>query len=212
MSATDPTIWPVLAGKVALITGAAQGIGKATAAVFLQARAKVVICDIQEEEGKQAEKELAELGEVLFIKADVSKSKDVQELVAQTVAKFGRLDAAVNNAALVPDVTPLSELDEEHWEKVLGTNLTGPALCCKYEMKEMIKLGIQGTIVNIASVGAFKPQPNMPAYTASKTGLLGLTRHGAMEGGPHGIRVNCIAPGAVYVSQSEIDSPPKFTD
>ncbi|KAI1080754.1 NAD(P)-binding protein [Whalleya microplaca] len=198
----EAAIYPVLKGKVAIITGAAQGMGKATTEVFLKAGAKVAICDVQEEKGEQVAAEFSALGDIIFVKADISKSEDVQNLIEKTVEKYGRLDAAVNNAAMTPDNTPLTDFDEERWDKITSNNLTGPALCCKYEMQQMIKQGGRGTIVNIASINAFKPQPNMPAYTAAKHALIGLTKHAAMEGGPHGIRVNVIAPGAIYSEMS----------
>jgi glucose 1-dehydrogenase len=106
----------------------------------------------------------------------------------------------VNNAALTPDKTPLTDFDETYWDKLISINLTGTALCVKHEMKQFIAQGGGGSIVNIASINAFKPQPNMPAYTAAKHALVGLTKHASMEGGPHGIRVNAVAPGAIFVS------------
>lgn len=198
----EAEVYPVLRGKVALVTGAAQGMGRATAEVFLKAGAKVVICDIKEKEGQEAAKELSHLGEIIFIKADISKSTDVQNLIERTVAHFGRLDAAVNNAAMTPDNTSLVSFDEDYWSKLVSVNLTGTSLCCKYEMQQMIKQGGKGTIVNIASINAFRPQPNMPAYTTTKHALIGLTKHAATEGGPHGIRINAVAPGAIYSEMS----------
>lgn len=198
----EAEVFPVLRGKVALVTGASQGMGKATARVFLKAGAKLVICDIKEDKGKETEKELSEFGEVVFVKADVSKSDEVENLVSQTVARFSRLDVAVNNAAMTADDKALTDFDESHWNKILNVNLTGTALCCKYEMQQMIKQGGKGAIVNISSTNAFKPPRNMPAYSASKIAVIGLTKHAAMEGGSHGIRVNCVAPGAIYVSYS----------
>lgn len=199
---TEVETFPVLKGKVAIVTGAAQGMGRATAEVFLKAGAKVAICDIKEKEGLEAAAELSRFGDIIFVKTDISKSADVRNLIEQTVAKFGKLDAAVNNAALTPDKTPLIEFDEDYWDKVTSINLTGTALCCKYEMQQMLKQGGKGTIVNIASINAFRPQPNMPAYTACKHALIGLTKHAATEGGPHGIRINAIAPGAIYTEMS----------
>lgn len=193
-------IFPVLKDKVALITGGAQGMGKATAAVFLQAGAKVVICDVQEAKGLEACKELSSLGQVYFKQTDISSSQEVADLVKFVVDTLGRLDCAVNNAALTPDKTPLIDFDETYWDKLTGVNLTGTALCVKHEMKQFIAQGGGGSIVNIASINAFKPQPNMPAYTAAKHALVGLTKHASMEGGPHGIRVNAVAPGAIFVS------------
>lgn len=192
--------FPVLKDKVALITGGAQGMGKATAEVFLKAGAKVVICDVQEDKGQEAAKELSSHGDVLFKKADISSSDDVAALVKFVVDSFGKLDAAVNNAALTPDKTPLTDFDEGYWDKLIGINLTGTALCVKWQMKQFIAQGTGGAIVNIASINAFKPQPNMPAYTAAKHALVGLTKHASMEGGPHNIRVNAVAPGAIFVS------------
>ncbi|KAI1767876.1 NAD(P)-binding protein [Hypoxylon sp. FL1150] len=198
----EAEVYPILKGKVALVTGAAQGMGRATAEVFLKAGAKVVICDLKEKEGEEAIKQLSHIGEIIFVKADISKSADVQNLVERTVAHFGRLDAAVNNAAMTPDNTPLVGFDEDYWTKLVNVNLTGTSLCCKYEMQQMIKQGGRGTIVNIASVNAFRPQPNMPAYTATKHAIIGLTKHAATEGGPHGIRINAVAPGAIYSEMS----------
>ncbi|KAJ4422975.1 hypothetical protein N0V82_002369 [Gnomoniopsis sp. IMI 355080] len=200
-TAPEPQISPVLKGKVALITGGAQGMGKATCEVFLRAGAKVVTCDIKDD-GAKAIEELSTLGEIHFVKANIAKSEDIQRLIAETVAKFGRLDAAVNNAAKTPDGTALVDFDEDYWRSIMDVNLTGTALCCKYEMQQMIKQGGGGTIVNIASINAFRPQPNMPAYTAAKHALVGVTKHASMEGGPHGIRVNAIAPGAIYSEMS----------
>ncbi|KAJ4390967.1 hypothetical protein N0V93_004566 [Gnomoniopsis smithogilvyi] len=200
-TAPEPQIFPVLKGKVALITGGAQGMGKATCEVFLRAGAKVVTCDVKEEGAKVVD-ELSKLGDIHFVKADIAKSQDIQNLIAETVTKFGRLDAAVNNAARAPDNAAFVDFDEDHWRSIMDVNLTGTALCCKYEMQQMIKQGGGGTIVNIASINAFRPQPNMPAYTAAKHALVGLTKHASMEGGPHGIRVNAIAPGAIYSEMS----------
>ncbi|OTA83722.1 hypothetical protein M434DRAFT_378274 [Hypoxylon sp. CO27-5] len=199
---SEAEIFPVLKGKVAIITGAAQGMGRATAEVFLKAGAKVVICDIKEKEGQEAAAELSRFGDIIFVRTDISKSADVKNLIEETVAKFGKLDAAVNNAALTPDKTPLTEFDEDYWDKLTSINLTGTALCCKYEMQQMLKQGGKGTIVNIGSINSFRPQPNMPAYTACKHALIGLTKHAATEGGPHGIRINAIAPGAIYTEMS----------
>lgn len=193
-------VYPVLEGKVALITGGAQGMGKATAEVFLKAGAKVVIADVQADKGEAAVADLAKLGDVTFIQTDISKSEQVQNLISKTVEKYGTLDCAVNNAALTPDNSPLVAFDEDYWGRLVGINLTGTALCCKYEMRQMIQAGTKGSIVNIASINAFRPQPNMPAYTSTKHAVIGLTKHASSEGGPHGIRINAIAPGAIYVS------------
>ncbi|KAK7419304.1 hypothetical protein QQX98_003456 [Neonectria punicea] len=199
----EAEIFPVLKDKVALVTGGAQGMGMATAEVFLKAGAKVVICDVQPEKGNQVAEELSPLGDIRFFKADISSSDDVAALIKFTVEQFGRLDCAVNNAALTPDSTPLTEFDETYWDKLISINLTGTALCLKHEMTQFIAQGGGGAIVNIASINAFKPQPNMPAYTAAKHALLGLTKHASMEGGSHQIRVNAVAPGAISTVMAE---------
>ncbi|CDM38050.1 hypothetical protein DTO013E5_8200 [Penicillium roqueforti] len=202
MDVPEAPIFPLLEGKVAIITGGAQGMGKATASVFLRAGAKVVIADLKEEQGAQVAEELSSLGEVRFVKTDISKSEDVQNLIKETVSAFGKLDVAINNAAMTPDQTPLIGFDESYWRRLVDINLTGTALCCKYQMQQMEKQGTKGSIVNIASINAYSPQPNMPAYTATKHALLGLTKHAATEGGPKGIRVNAIAPGAIFSDMS----------
>lgn len=200
MEVSEAAVYPVLKGKVAIVTGGSQGMGKATASVFLRAGAQVVIADVKEVEGQATEKELSQFGEIIFVRCDISKSADVQNLIAVTVEKFGKLDVAVNNAALTPDKTQLIDFDEDYWNTLVGINLTGTALCCKWEMQQMAKQGTKGSIVNIASINAFRPQPNMPAYTATKHAIIGLTKHASVEGGPKGIRVNAVAPGAIFVS------------
>lgn len=201
MDVPEATIYPVLKGKVAIVTGGSQGMGKATASVFVRAGAQVVIADVKEAEGQATEKELSQFGEIVFVRCDISKSEDVQNLIAVTVEKFGKLDVAVNNAALTPDRTGLIDFDEAYWNTLVGINLTGTALCCKYQMQQMVKQGTKGSIVNIASINAFRPQPKMPAYTATKHAIIGLTKHASVEGGPKGIRVNAVAPGAIFVSE-----------
>lgn len=117
-----PQIFPVLKGRVALITGGAQGMGKSTCEIFLRAGAKVMMSDIQDE-GAEVAKQLSSLGEIHFVKADISKSQDVQNMIAETVSKFGRLDAAVNNAARTPDNTTLVDFDEDYWRSMMDVNL-----------------------------------------------------------------------------------------
>ncbi|KAF7959485.1 hypothetical protein EAE96_001101 [Botrytis aclada] len=202
MEVPEAAVYPVLKGKVAIITGGSQGMGRATASVFLRAGAQVVIADVKEIEGQATEKELSQFGEIVFVRCDISKSADVQNLIAITVEKFGKLDVAVNNAALTPDKTQLINFDEDYWNTLVGINLTGTALCCKYEMQQMAKQGTKCSIVNIASTNAFRPQPNMPAYTATKHAIIGLTKHASVEGGPKGIRVNAVAPGAIFSDMS----------
>jgi len=190
--------FPVLEGKVAIITGAAMGMGLATAKLFAEAKAKVVVADFNEEKGQAAVAEIeAAGGTAYFVKVDISKSEQVQNLVAKTVEKFGRLDVAVNNAALTPDNAPAAEFDEAYWDRLISVDLTGTALCMKYELQQMIKQGEGGSIINISSVSGFRPQPNNIAYVAAKHGVVGMTKVAALENGDKNIRVNTVAPGAI---------------
>lgn len=190
--------FPALEGKVAIVTGGAMGMGEATARLFAEAKAKVVIADFNEEKGKAVVDSInAAGGEAAFVKVDISKSEDVQAMVQYTVDTFGKLDAAVNNAALTPDDKPAAEFDESYWNRLISVDLTGTALCMKYELQQMLKQGNGGSIINISSVSGFRPQPNNIAYVAAKHGVVGMTKVAAMENGPHNIRVNSVAPGAI---------------
>ena len=129
--------FPVLEGKVAIVTGSAMGMGLATAKLFADAKAKVVVADFNEEKGKEAVAEIeANGGTAHFVKVDISKSDQVQAMVAETVEKYGSLDVAVNNAALTPDNAPAAEFDEAYWDKLISIDLTGTALCMKYEWRK----------------------------------------------------------------------------
>ena len=188
----------LLEGKVAIITGAAMGMGAATAELFASAGAQVVIADFNEELGKQqTQKILNTGGTAAFVKADVSKSKEVEAMVQFTVDTYGRLDAAVNNAARTPDDKPIADLDEEVFDALIAVDLKGVALCMKYEIQQMLKQGHGGSIINISSISGIRPQPGNPAYIAAKHGVIGLTKSGALDYSPQGIRINTIAPGAI---------------
>lgn len=190
--------FPLLEGKVAIITGAAMGMGEATAKLFAEAKAKVVVADFNEEKGNKVVAEIeAAGGTAYFVKVDVSKSEFVQKMVQDTVEKYGRLDIAVNNAALTPDDKPSAEFDEDYWDRLMSVDLKGAALCMKYELQQMIKQGEGGSIINISSVSGFRPQPNNIAYVAAKHGVVGMTKVAALEYGPQNIRVNSVAPGAI---------------
>ncbi|GAB3055959.1 SDR family NAD(P)-dependent oxidoreductase [Virgibacillus ainsalahensis] len=190
--------FPVLENKVAIITGAAMGMGKATAKLFADAKAKVVVADLSEEKGKETVAEIeADGGTAHFVQVDISKSDQVQNMIKETVEKYGRLDVAVNNAALTPDDKPASEFNEDYWDKLMAIDLKGTALCMKYELQQMIEQGDGGSIVNISSVSGFRPQPNNIAYVAAKHGVVGMTKVAAMENGDKNIRVNTVAPGAI---------------
>lgn len=190
--------FPVLEGKTAIVTGAAMGMGEATAKLFAEAKANVVVADLNEEKGQIVVSEIeAAGGKAFFIKVDISNSEQVQNMVKAAVEKYGRLDVAVNNAALTPDDKPAAEFDENYWDKLMAIDLKGTALCMKYELQQMIAQGEGGSIINISSVSGFRPQPNNIAYVAAKHGVVGMTKVAALEYGGQNIRVNSVAPGAI---------------
>jgi NAD(P)-dependent dehydrogenase (short-subunit alcohol dehydrogenase family) len=193
------------AGKVALVTGGGSGIGRATALAFAQEGAQVVVADIAVNGGQETVSEISESGGIAkFVKADLLRHDDIKAMVAATVAEFGRLDIAVNNAGRRGGSTNVVDCTEEEWDQVLGLNLKAVWLCMKYEIPEIIKAG-GGSIVNTSSgLGSFSA-PMMASYTASKHGVIGLTRSAAVDFGPQGIRVNALIPGT---TDTPMLSPP----
>jgi NAD(P)-dependent dehydrogenase (short-subunit alcohol dehydrogenase family) len=188
-----------LRGKVAIVTGGGQGIGKAIAKRFLEEGLSVVLAEIDEEAGKETEAEFKPLGSLRFIHTDVSDEESVKNLVRETQNSFDRIDVLINNAARAdPENSPIAELSLENWNKILSINLTGAFLCTKHSVPHLSKN--QGTIINIASTRALMSEPNTEAYSASKGGILALTHALAMSLGPE-IRVNCISPGWIEVSE-----------
>jgi glucose 1-dehydrogenase len=187
-----------LEGKVAIVTGAAMGMGEATARVFAGAGAKVLVGDVNADLGQATVEQIEqEGGTASFCRVDVSTAGEVEALVATAVERYGRLDCAVNNAAVTPDTHPIADLDENEWDRILAVDLKGVALCLKYEVAQMLAQGDGGAIVNIGSVSAHRPQPNNAAYVAAKHGVLGLTKVASLENAPQGIRVNTVCPGAI---------------
>jgi pyridoxal 4-dehydrogenase len=180
-----------LKDRVAIVTGAAQGIGKAIAEKLSDEGASVAVADINEEGAKTAADGLS--GDGLGVRADVSSPDEVQAMVDATVERFGRVDVLVNNAAIVPFI-PWDDVDLDHWRTIMSVNLDGPFLAIKAVEKPMREAGY-GRIVNIASNTILAGTPNMAAYVAAKGGILGMTRAFATELGPHGITVNAVAPG-----------------
>ncbi|WP_016701500.1 SDR family NAD(P)-dependent oxidoreductase [Actinoalloteichus spitiensis] len=190
--------FPILEGKVAIVTGAAMGMGEATATLFAEAGARVVVADLNEERGRAVAADIESAGgSALFHQVNVAVSDQVQALVAATVERYGRLDVAVNNAAVAPDDRPVSDFDEQYWDRVLAVDLKGTALSMKWELRQLLRQGEGGSIINISSVSGFRPQPHNAAYVAAKHGVNGLTKTAALENGAHGIRVNAVAPGAI---------------
>jgi glucose 1-dehydrogenase len=187
-----------LDGKVAIVTGAGMGMGAATARVFAGYGAKVIVSDINEAAGQETLESIRALGgQAEFVHCDVAEEEQVKALIEQTVATFGRLDAAVNNAAITPDVLPIAEADMDVWDRVIRIDLRSVMLCMKYEIRQFLAQGSPGAIVNVGSVSSFRPQPANSAYVAAKHGVIGLTKTGSLEYAGQNIRVNAVLPGAI---------------
>ena len=189
-------------GKVALVTGGSRGIGRATALLFAQSGAKVVIGDVDPAGSETVEVIKRDGGEAVFVGTDVSNEHDVTNLIATAVKTYGGLHCAFNNAGVLPPTGTLVDMDEPTFNKTLDVDLKGVFLCMKHEIAHMLQSG-GGAIVNNASIAGMIAEPGISAYIAAKHGVIGLSKAAAVEYASRGIRINALAPGLVKTAMTK---------
>lgn len=181
--------------KTAMVTGSGSGIGRSSALAFAREGANVLVSDINTQGGEETVKMIQESkGKAHFFKCDVSQSAQVERLIEKTIQTFGGLDYAVNNAGVSMRPASTAELDEAEWDRVIGINLKSAWLCMKYEIPQMQKKG-GGVIINVSSLAGIRGKEGTLAYTASKHGIIGMTKTAALEYAKEGIRINAVCPG-----------------
>jgi NAD(P)-dependent dehydrogenase (short-subunit alcohol dehydrogenase family) len=187
----------MLTGKVIIVTGATSGIGAATATEAAREGGQVVLAGRREERGEAVVARIKqEGGTALFVRTDITKEADVQQLISRTIKEYGRLDGAFNNAGVLEAIGPLDTITTESYENLMGVNLRSIYWCIKYEVLEMKKTG-GGAIVNCSSIGGTVTAPGFGAYVSAKHGIIGLTKAAAVDFAADRIRVNCVMPGPV---------------
>lgn len=183
-------------GKTGLVTGAGSGIGRASALAFASEGAQVVVADVDDSSGPDTVRSIERAGgEAAYVRCDVAEENDVRSLVEATVARFGRLDWADNNAGITGDMVPITQQPVASSTTVLHVDLLGVQLCMKHEITQMVRQGDGGAIVNTASTAGLRGESSLAPYVAAKWGVNGVTKTAAVEFGEHGIRVNSVCPG-----------------
>ena len=189
-------------GKSVLITGAASGIGRATALAFAEAGARLLIGDLADAAEETAALAREKGAEAAFLRTNVSDPAQVEALVAEAERRYGRLDAAFNNAGILPSTKPLAEVDVEEFDRIIAVDLRGVFLSMKYEIPAILRAG-GGAIVNTSSVAGVVADPDMAPYAAAKHGVAGLSKAAALDYGAKGVRVNALAPGLIATPMTE---------
>lgn len=191
-------------GQVAVVTGAGSGMGRSTALAFAAGGAPVAVADIDEQGGIETVDRIVDAGgRAIFLRTDVSVEEDVETLLSEATDRLGPIRFAVNAAAIETETTRLADLDTADFDRLVAVNLRSVFLCLKHQLRRMLAHGLGGAIVNFASTNGLRPQPRQGAYTATKHGVIGLTRTAAIEYASRGIRINAVAPGAVRTPMLE---------